>query len=546
MGGETGMILRPKVLLPLAALLAALAAGPVYAHGFGQRYDLPVPLGYFMVGAGAAVTLSFVVASMFVKGDSGGRAVYWRCNLFSSPVIRLLAANPVTVFAIKAASVFLLGLVIAAGLFGSNLSHLNWAPTFVWIIWWVGMGFVAALIGNVWAIANPWQNLYEGAEWLHSKFRPGSSLSLEKEVPEGMGVWPAVVLFFLFSWIENSYVYSSEPNQIGVMAIVYTVITLGGMHLFGKRRWLRHGEAFSVVFSLLAKFAPTEVRVNDPTVCDECSNESLSPDDECVNCYECFELAGQPLVDVAEGATQAVALDAVPVAADRELNLRPYGVGLGRWAPKANDMLVMVVLLLATVTYDGFSATPAWADVRLFSLERFIGIMDTEVLNGVVIADTLGLLLFPVAFFLLYFLFSALASRMVGGSLSALEISREFMYTLIPIALAYNIAHFLTLLLIQGQAVIPLASDPFGRGWDLFGTAGYVTDIGIVTGKSLWFLSVAVVVAGHVISVYLAHKAALRLFKDPKLVLRSQVPMAALMVLYTVVSLWIIAQPIVD
>ena len=269
-------------------------------------------------------------------------------------------------------------------------------------------------------------------------------------------------------------------------------------------------------------------------------------DDECVNCYECFELAGQPLVDVAEGATQAVALDAVPVVSDRELNLRPFGVGIGRWAPPMNYMLVMVVLLLATVTYDGFSATPAWSEVRLFSLERFIGIMDTEVLNGVVIADTLGLLLFPCAFFLVYLLFSALASRAVGGSLGALEIGREFMYTLIPIALAYNIAHFLTLLIIGGQAIIPLASDPFGRGWDLFGTAGYVTDIGIVTGKSLWFLSVAVVVVGHVYSVYLAHKTAMRLFKDPKLALKSQIPMAGLMVLYTVVSLWIIAQPIVE
>ena len=270
-------MLRLRVLLPVVAALAALAAGPVYAHGFGQRYDLPVPLGYFMVGAGAAVTLSFVVASMFVKGDPGGRPVYWRCNLLASPAIRLLLMNPLTVFAVKAASVFLLGLVIATGLFGSNVSHLNWAPTFVWIIWWVGMGFVVALVGNVWAVANPWQNLYEGAEWVYSRFRPESSLSLERELPEGTGVWPAVVLFLLFAWIENSYVHASAPGHVGAMAIAYTVIALGGMHVYGKRQWLRHGEAFSVVFSLLAKFAPTEVRVNAPTVCDECTNDCLSP-----------------------------------------------------------------------------------------------------------------------------------------------------------------------------------------------------------------------------------------------------------------------------
>jgi hypothetical protein len=119
-------------------------------------------------------------------------------------------------------------------------------------------------------------------------------------------------------------------------------------------------------------------------------------------------------------------------------------------------------------------------------------------------------------------------------------------FSLIPIALAYNLAHFLSFLLIQGQLIIPLASDPFGAGWDLFGTADYVINIGVINARFVWFFSVAVIVAGHVIAVYLAHVQAMQLFSNRSLVIKSQLPMLGLMVLYTVVSLWIVSRPIVE
>ena len=134
----------------------------------------------------------------------------------------------------------------------------------------------------------------------------------------------------------------------------------------------------------------------------------------------------------------------------------------------------------------------------------------------------------------------------VDGQINALDMARLFSYSLIPIALAYNIAHYITLFLIQGQLIIPLASDPFGSGWDLFGTANYSLNISIINARILWFLSVALIVIGHVLAVYLAHRVAIRTFTDRTIALKSQYPMLSLMVVYTVVSLWIIAQPIVE
>ena len=201
--------------------------------------------------------------------------------------------------------------------------------------------------------------------------------------------------------------------------------------------------------------------------------------------------------------------------------------------------------MLATVTFDGFSATSAWAEFQT-SVVNLVGPGSSTLFNSLVLADTLGVLLVPVAFFLVYILFSKFMSSSVDGQVGSIEIARLFSYSLIPIALAYNIAHYITLLLIQGQLIIPLASDPFGSGWNLFGTANYSLNISIINARILWFLSVALIVLGHVLAVYLAHRVAIRTFADRSIALKSQYPMLSLMVVYTVISLWIIAQPIVE
>ena len=506
------------IVLSLAALL--LGAVPAYAHGFGERTELPVPLPYFLLGSGAVVALSFIVMGVFVKGAPGG-GPYLRYDLLRHAWLRAVLTSPILSAVIKLVSVSLFLLVLAAGLFGNQTPSANFAPSFVWVIWWVGMAYVAALIGNVWALINPWKVLFGWWERVYSGLKPGSPLTPAREYPEHWGMWPALVLFLAFAWLQDAFPRSATPALVASMSLVYTVITFAGMAVFGKHRWLRNGEVFSVVFGFLARFSPTEVRVVDREVCQTCSGGCHQQDDGCVDCYECFEKANS-----------------------RQLNLRPFALGLSRNESVSNDVLAVVVFLLATVTFDGFGATPAWAEIQAVFLTVFPVLIGNQVLNGFVIADTLGVLLFPVIFFLVYLLFAFLMSGSVGKRFTALELARIFAFSLIPIALAYNISHFITLLLVQGQLIINLASDPFGHGWDLFGTAEYQVYQGIITAEILWFLSVSVVVAGHIIAVYLAHLTSMRVFKDRALAMNSQYPMLTLMVMYTVVSLWILAQPI--
>src|SRR4051812_10674879 len=95
----------------------AAVAAPVYAHGFGTRYDLPIPLNYFMIGAAAAVAASFVVIGFFVNSHSSGFK-YPRVNLLRVPVVGAVISSPVVIIAIKVVALFIFGLTIVTAFFG--------------------------------------------------------------------------------------------------------------------------------------------------------------------------------------------------------------------------------------------------------------------------------------------------------------------------------------------------------------------------------------------------------------------------------------------
>ena len=118
-----------------------------------------MPLNLFLVGAGATVALSFVVIAIFVKSGSA-EIVYPRYNLLKMPFLGPVMSSQLLITIIRLLSVCMFLLVVATGFFGNNTPIENLSPTFVWIIFWVGMGYVSALFGNVWAMINPWKIIF--------------------------------------------------------------------------------------------------------------------------------------------------------------------------------------------------------------------------------------------------------------------------------------------------------------------------------------------------------------------------------------------------
>src|SRR5215831_14689873 len=188
------------------------------AHGFGQRYALPVPLWLYMTGAAAAVACSFVIIGLASYSMPVRRP---RPPFLPSPW-RCLLAHPACLGSVRLGSVLMLLLVVLTGLLGNQQPLHNLAPTLVWVIWWVGLAYVSVLIGNVWAVINPWQALFVWAESYYRHLCPGQELSWHLPYPEKWGVWPGVVLFLGFAWIELVYDGAAVPAHLAALALCYT------------------------------------------------------------------------------------------------------------------------------------------------------------------------------------------------------------------------------------------------------------------------------------------------------------------------------------
>ena len=458
-----------------------LLAGTVdaSAHAFPRPYDLPLPLGYWLIGAGAAVALSFLAAAGLMRKPQQTRE-----RRFALPPGRTEALLTV----LQGVSVAIFALLVAAGLFGNQGDwDRNILPVAVWVVWWVGMAFVSALVGDVWASVNPWAAIGRLARRLRGKSRPPRFV-----LPKRVGVWPAVLLFLAFAWVELVWPSNAVPARLACAILLYSVITFACMALFGIETWLRQGEVFSLVFSLFGRFAPVAGRRDE---------------------------AGSPYLVV-----------------------QSWGAGLAQPDLPSVSMTALVITVLATVSFDGFSETPAWArlsaaGVGVLYHTGFVGVTGYVAAQSLV--KTTGLLVAPLAIAAPYLAACRIAAWLDRRNTG--ETARRFVLSLAPIAIGYHLAHYFSYLVIQGQMIVPLASDPFGFGWDLLGVAGQSLDIDAVDMRLVWIVAVGGVVAGHAAAVYLAHRAAL----EASIRLVAQMPLVVLMIGYTVTSLWILSQPIV-
>ena len=481
---------RAPILIGLA-IVALLTTGLAHAHGFGARYDLPIPLLLYLAGAGLTVAVSFAMLAVFMRSAPVSDE-YWRLNLTRTAGGRFLVA-PWFLLACRTLAVALFLFTVAAGLIGVQSPLKNIAPVMVWAIWWVGMAYISALLGDLWALVNPLDTLFAWAEALYARIRPGGKLALGLRYPDALGAWPAVILFVVFVWMELVWERSDSPAYLAAEMLAYSILTWLAMLLFGRTQWLCRGEVFTLVFGLLARFAPTEVR------------ESGS---------------------------------------GRALHLRPYGVGLLSREPVPASIVVLVLAMLAAVFFDGFMETPLWASVLEYVAPP-AQIMASDGDAARAWLQTAGVIGAPLLFVGVYLVFCRLVAWSGDARVPVTRIAGLFVLTLVPIAIAYHLAHYLSFLAMAGQYLIPLASDPFGFGWDLFGTKNHFVRIGLVDARAVWYISVGAIVIGHVIAIYLAHCVALQAYSDRRVALRSQWPMVTLMICYTMTSLWIIAQPIV-
>lgn len=453
----------------------------VVAHGIGGVRDLPVPAWLFFWGAAIVLVASFVLLGALWKRPlldrhQGGRAL-------PGPLQAVLGSKWLRV-PLQAISAALLVLVFLTALFGKTNPNENLAPTFIYVVFWLGLVPLQIVFGDVFRAINPWRAFADAVVWLLELVRREPALPLG-ELPERVGRWPAAILLFCFAALELTYTDPASPRALALALALYSYVTWFGMAAFGREMWLDRGEAFSVYFGLLARVAPF-ARHEDGTF---------------VIRWPFTGLAGAPRIP---------------------------------WTG------AVVAVMLGSVGFDGLSRTSMWQNLLSRVESPFVldnpRLADLSV-NGV---NLLGLAACVVFVGAAYVAAVSAARATVNAQQSLV---RQFVFSLVPIALVYAVAHYFSLLLIQGQFVLPLASDPFGKGWDLLGSLGnYQPNLAPLKPNTIWYVQVGALVAGHVAGLAVAHDRAVALFRSRDAALRSQYAMLVLMVVYTVGGMWILSQ----
>ncbi|HEY8813862.1 MAG TPA: hypothetical protein VIP57_01975 [Candidatus Dormibacteraeota bacterium] len=452
----------------------------IFLHGFGPRYDLPAPLFWYLFAAAGVVVISFVLVVAFTGEQVGARAIQYPRR--PVPFLLGLARSPWPRAIGGAIGVLTLISIFIAGLFGSTNPALNPAEYFTWIYFWAGLVILSGLVGNLWDLLNPWAAIYD----LVHRIAPIKPVWMLPKI----GVWPAAAAYFSFACLELTTGMANQPRVVAWTALAYTLVTLLGMFLFGRNEWLEHCEAFSVLFGIVGRFGPIETE------------------------------RGQ------DGVVTAT-------------YVRPWGVGLLQPGTSGWDRVFFVILMLSTLAFDGILATPAWQDFNV-SLEPLWLPMGPW---GFFFVRTLGLTLLTIAFLLVFVAFIELVIFFGNRRVDFVTTATGFALTLVPIALVYNAAHNYTYVVVQSQALIPLLNDPLGKGWHLWPAVANLTpSFALAQASTTWFAQVVLIVLGHVIAVYLAHLRAGERFRTAQRALLSQYPMLALMVIYTMTSLLILAQ----
>jgi hypothetical protein len=449
------------------------------AHGIAERADLPIPLLLFVWGAAVVLLFSFVGLAVLWREPRLERA---RWRPLPLGLGRVPASRPVQA-ACGAVGVALLALVVYTGLDGQQTAASNFAPTFVYVVFWVGLVAASVLFGDVFRAFNPWRAIGRAVAFA-ARLGTRGDLPPPLSYPERLGRWPAVLGLLAFTALELVNSSPDKPSTVAIATLAYSVATFVAMALYGVETWIERGEGFSVYFNLFARLSPFETR-------------------------------------------------------DGELGMRPPLSGLTSVEPLPGTV-ALVAVMIGTVTFDGLSESPLWVSVG-GALGDLFGSLGLSPENAFELANAVGLVA-AVALILGFYRLGIAGMRSVGGKLDEGRLAAAFAPSLIPIALAYVAAHYMTLLFFQGQAMAYLASDPLGTGANLLGTADVA--ISYFMGATLIaLLQVGLVVAGHVAGLTLAHDRALVVYpEDRRLAVRSQYWMLAVMVGFTTLALLLLLQ----
>lgn len=449
------------------------------AHGFGEPGELPLPTYLFTWGVVLAVVVAFIAVGArwpeprLTRASIGRPLVPYRAVAVVHLVGRVLA------FAVYLVCLY-------AAFFGFDAADRNLLPVTLYVTFWVGGQLIGGLIGDVWAAINPFDTLArlgEGAARLVGR-TPGGG-------PTTWGHWPATAGLLVFLFYELSHPTGALPRTLAWPMAIHAALVVAGGFLWGAR-WVVDHEPFTVFLAKIGAMAPLFDRRRSSAV----SGSSRD---------RWFEYR--------VGADRT----------ERSLGLRPPLSGLATMEIRPGTVMLILVAI-GGAAFDGFSE----------------GDIGGEILDGLfgwqLALAELGLMIVSIAAASMLYLVGVWWIDRVTD-LSFEDAWREFAPSLVPVAFGYAAAHYFGLFADESQSFVFRLSDPFGRGWDLFGGADGL--IWRIDPDIVAWVQIVSILFGHVGAVVVANDRAVERF-PPGRATQSQFAMLLVLAAYGAIGLWLL------
>ena len=455
----------------------------------------------------------------------------WRFNLLGFAPLKRLVKRPAFPLTLQFVSLLLFLLVLTAGLFG-NSKH-NIGPVLTWTWWWALLIFFVLGFGKAFCSICPWEALSSLITSLSLRSRV-KKIGYEKPWPRwARNIYPATLFFVLLTWFElgNNVTHSASMTAtLGLLMATTAVLTA---IIFERRAFCRYACLVGRVSGLYSLFSPMELRPISKDTCTDCTSKACFRGTE--------EQTGCPTMlfpgNLKENTYCTLCTECVRACPHDNIaiNLRPLATDLFNKIRFQWDEATLAVVLLALTSFHGLTMTPFW-NTWNNQIRVAAGV-------GPITSFSLLMGLMLIAPILLFWLGARTAQKLTRDpAVGTGKIFKAFAYSVVPVALFYHLAHNSMHFFLEAPKLIPLLSDPFGWGWDLFGTA-QVTYGPLLTLGTLWYFQVGLIVIGHVYGVMIADRVARTLFRDSGTALRSLIPLLSIMVLFSAYSIWLIAQP---
>ncbi len=467
-----------------------------------------------------------------------------RYDLLENESIRSIFKNRKTQFLFQLPAVLLLVLVVFAGFFGIQNSNKSLATISIWVIWWSLLIISLALAGRIWCLMCPFGAIGDWVQRLTFCKKVNDTSSLNRKWPAKFRNLSIAAIFFLaITWADFQFNLVNSPLNTAYFIVVLLGVIVIISIIFERRSFCRYACPITGLIGLYSMFAPFELRAKEKETCKTCKEKyclsgnekgypcpvfeypgTMEKNTHCVLCTECVKTChfDEPNIirSFSTGSSNRNNIS---------FNLRSFARDLFTLTKTRMDEALFILMLLGVTIFQTLVMIRPWAGFTRDLMAYTSASYDSVRFILFIAAAVFPVLIYSIAIGI---------SKLLYLKMNSKDLFTSYAYSIIPLGLMMHLSHNIRHLLEEGTGIIPVLSDPFGFGWDLFGTSRYMP-APLLNSNDILFIQWLLMLIGLGFSVSIGKNISRRMFGG-----NAYIPVLIFVSIFFVFNLWVLGQPI--